>query len=173
MLCLHMQCFFISVEAGFHRSQEVQVPRLTRGLLQGRGGNNYPFTIQEFAGIVAFLQFIHTPDVKEEEDKKAKDRYVPSCGRHNKNGVGIKVEGAKTTQFGEWPHMCLVFKEGGAGDAGGFVSAQNTFVCGASLIAPGMVLTAAHCVESVLPICGAFLYHLLEQFLPFFPETLA
>ena len=43
-----------------------------------------------------------------------------------------------TTQFGEWPHMCAVLekKEG-----------VNHFVCGASLIDDGIVMTSAHYMQ--------------------------
>merc|ERR1712156_811651 len=44
-----------------------------------------------------------------------------------------KMEGA-STQEGEWPHACLIFNEGAA-------------IGGASLIAPGVLLTAAHLLE--------------------------
>ena len=43
------------------------------------------------------------------------------------------------SQVGEWPHMCAVLRQEGA---------VKTFQCGASLISPGVVLTAAHCVQS-------------------------
>jgi len=46
-----------------------------------------------------------------------------------------------TTQFGEWPHMCAILKRG---EVGG--KEVNFYVGGASLIHPGIVLTAAHIV---------------------------
>ena len=62
------------------------------------------------------------------------------CGTHNPNGLDIKVTKPSdrefATQFGEWPHTCLLYK---------LNSLDNyEFVGGASLIAPGVVLTAAH-----------------------------
>ena len=39
-----------------------------------------------------------------------------------------------STQEGEWPHACLVFNEGAT-------------IGGASLIAPGVLLAAAHLLE--------------------------
>lgn len=67
-------------------------------------------------------------------------RYQPSCGRHNVDGVGIRIAEAESTQFAEWPHMCLLF-------SGPATTSFNTFQCGASLIAPSLVVTAAHCIE--------------------------
>ena len=64
--------------------------------------------------------------------------YKPSCGQRNTNGIDIRVidpiDGKKATQFGEWPHVCVLYK-------------NNEFVGGASIVAPGVVVTAAHKVE--------------------------
>ena len=43
------------------------------------------------------------------------------------------------TQFGEWPHVCMIMKKNTAG--------SDAFLGGASLIAPGIVVTAAHKVK--------------------------
>jgi len=70
------------------------------------------------------------------------------CGRRNIYGVGVRIQNddyAGNTQFGEWPHMCAVLKEG---ELGG--NTVNLYVCGASLIAPGVALTGAHCVKDFL-----------------------
>lgn len=58
------------------------------------------------------------------------------CGRHNPLGVGLNSEfpqdGDESTQFGEWPFTCLVYGK------------DETLLGGASLIAPGIALTAVH-----------------------------
>ena len=58
-----------------------------------------------------------------------------NCGKHNENGsadnhIRIKVPGI-SSQEGEWPHMCLIFENG-------------NIIGGASLIAPKVLVTAAH-----------------------------
>ncbi|XP_071745786.1 phenoloxidase-activating factor 2-like [Lepeophtheirus salmonis] len=84
--------------------------------------------------------------------------YKPECGRRNIGGVGVRIQNDKfkgSTQFGEWPHMCAVLEI----QAVAYGEDINKYVCGASLIAPGVVLTGAHCVfntlkESIKIRCG-------------------
>ena len=66
---------------------------------------------------------------------------MSGCGRRNVNGLGARIQGFSQheSQVGEWPHMCAVLRQ---------EAAVKTFQCGASLISPGVVLTAAHCVQS-------------------------
>ena len=76
---------------------------------------------------------------------KKKKQYVHKCGRHNSQGEGLRISnpfsGKDATQFGEWPHACIVYKKTPQGrDVGEFLG-------GASLIAPGIVTTVAHKVE--------------------------
>ena len=57
------------------------------------------------------------------------------CGLHNENGItqnGVTLSNPKiSSQEGEWPHACLI-------------SHKGTFIGGASLIAPKVLVTAAH-----------------------------
>ncbi|XP_040570521.1 phenoloxidase-activating factor 2 [Lepeophtheirus salmonis] len=84
--------------------------------------------------------------------------YVPECGRRNVGGIGVRIQNNKykgSTQFGEWPHMCALLEV----LKGAYGEDINKYACGASLIAPGVILTGAHCVdkipkENILIRCG-------------------
>ena len=70
--------------------------------------------------------------------------YVPKCGRRNQGGLSVRIQGFtdSESQFGEWPYMCALLRQE---DVGG--SAVPVYQCGASLLEPGVLLTAAHCVH--------------------------
>ena len=83
-----------------------------------------------------------TPQDKNPKYCGTKAQYVPRCGQHNIDGNGLRIsnliEGKEATQFGEWPHACVLYEKTPFGRD----SAQ--FLGGASLIAPGIVVTATH-----------------------------
>ena len=74
-----------------------------------------------------------------------KPQYMPKCGQHNALGKGLRISnpsaGKSSTQFGEWPHACILFQKVGASRD------ERKYLGGASLIAPGIVITVAHKVE--------------------------
>ncbi|CAB4056737.1 unnamed protein product [Lepeophtheirus salmonis] len=76
--------------------------------------------------------------------------YQSACGRRNIGGIGVRIQNDKykgSTQFGEWPHMCAVLESKSVAGS----EEVNLYVCGASLIAPGVILTGAHCVAKIKP----------------------
>jgi len=81
-----------------------------------------------------------------------KIKYASKCGRRNQNGLGVRIQGftESESQFGEWPHMCAILHEKPIEQEGGYggePQTVNLYQCGGSLIAHGVILTAAHCVD--------------------------
>ncbi|XP_054083386.1 phenoloxidase-activating factor 2-like [Zeugodacus cucurbitae] len=70
------------------------------------------------------------------------------CGYCNPTGVGFRITSDKEgeSEFGEFPWMVAILRDGVIGG-----KTLNGYVCGGSVIAPNVVLTAAHCVLNVDP----------------------
>merc|ERR1711962_902471 len=86
----------------------------------------------------------------QETPKNQEGRTSPApsqCGQRNPEGLNfisrLRLGDRATTQEGEWPHVCTLFKKNSKGN--------DEFVGGASLIAPGVLVTAAHKIEDYDP----------------------
>jgi len=80
-------------------------------------------------------------------DKNSAPQSTPrptlKCGIHHAEGLEFTAKnpsnGKANTHAGEWPHSCLLLDTS--------KNKQGDFVGGATLIAPGVIITAAHKVE--------------------------
>ena len=98
----------------------------------------------------------HTETRPQELDNEIPDDAIikSRCGKHNVCGTinssqncsvaeeKNNVTGRLDTEFGEWPHMCAILKKR---NLNGKIIQE--FWAGASLITPGVLITAAHWVK--------------------------
>lgn len=72
------------------------------------------------------------------------DSKFLECGYRNPDGVGFRIINGRhnETEFGEFPWMVAILESQTMLDI-----ETQAFICGGSLIAPNVVLTAAHCVH--------------------------
>ena len=77
---------------------------------------------------------------------------VENCGLHNpsglprKDGVVEKIPGI-STQEGEWPHVCIILHNKDNLPLPTIIMNEETIIGEASLIAPKVLLTAAHLLQ--------------------------
>ena len=60
---------------------------------------------------------------------------IHNCGMHNPDGLGYTQVKGISSQEGEWPHACLMFH---------MSKGSPEYFAMATLIAPGVLVTAAH-----------------------------
>ncbi|KFB49743.1 AGAP011781-PA-like protein [Anopheles sinensis] len=79
----------------------------------------------------------------EEPPPRQEEKFRP-CGQRNPDGVGFRLGGGKVeeAEFGEFPWSLLVLELQTLFD----FEAKEVYVCVASLVAPNVALTVAHCV---------------------------
>nr|XP_014088868.1 phenoloxidase-activating factor 2 isoform X1 [Bactrocera oleae] len=90
-------------------------------------------------GPCAYLESCCDVSNKLQEPKPLDVPQINACGYRNFNGISFKISGAKNNEaeFAEFPWMVAIYTN---------VGNQKLFKCGGSVIAPKVVLTAAHCL---------------------------
>ncbi len=110
------------------------------------------------------------PGEVKEQDKSFKGIYVVNggkkkrsrCGVRNRDGVRIRVANSRSAQFGEWPNMCMLLRRSSA--AKNKLLLDESLVGGASLVAPGVAITAAHILRSFLSNARTFFNKILNMY---------
>uniref|UniRef100_A0A3F2YW18 Phenoloxidase-activating factor 2 n=1 Tax=Anopheles dirus TaxID=7168 RepID=A0A3F2YW18_9DIPT len=90
---------------------------------------------------------VEAPDStgKTSHEEPHQDTFA-SCGLRNSNGVGFRIGAGKVeeAEFGEFPWSLLVLEKQQIFD---FDDSKEVYACVASLLAPNVALTVAHCVN--------------------------
>ena len=84
-------------------------------------------------------------DIVSEEDNDVVQPPSTPCGKRNTQGLAVfkPQDGVQTTKAGEWPFACLLKQKD-------FDGSRAKTLGGATLIAPGILVTAAHKLEVIV-----------------------